>query len=663
MIYLALIAALAVTIYFYRHTKPELPVSQKILLSSLRFIALSIVLILLMNPIFTFVNKKEIHSKQIILLDDSISMEEKSTLGSKFELARNAALSLQQKLENSNYDAEILRFSSTLSGDRNSSSFANTLMKLQKEKMLQHVTAINLFSDGWLDDNEPDFIDNIQIPVNTYDLNFEASGFDLELSKLRYNQKTWLKEITPLVVEFSATDFDGKANLEFFLENKLIESKPVDFSKEKYQQVVFEYEFMKTGFQELYFKISSDSLGELNSDNNLHPGAVMVVPDKAKISLISDKMTWDGRYIVQAVTKNERFDIDFLVKNSKLMKQNIPVRLNDEIKNTKVLCLINNGNLHFNNSEAKLISNFADNGGGILWMGKPVDELSEILPAGKSGISRLFEGNFVLTSKADQYQSLDVVDKFLDEIPPARFYYTSPKIGSHVLAEFTEEQNPPALIFSEYQQGKILQLSFLDLYKWQLWGENGHYLEFINNSLQWLASSRSESFIVYSDQNSYLMGENVNIILTAFDEKFAPVSDLKAAINIKIDGQDFIQDYMTRDFEQYSYNFIPEKPGNYDVTVSSAETDQEDKTRFVINPANSESRDRGVNKSLLAYLATETGGKSLKDNDFKNNEPLADISYQIIRNEIPVYKKWYTFALFLITFSLEIFFRKRWGLL
>ncbi|HRR01024.1 MAG TPA: hypothetical protein P5518_06860, partial [Candidatus Cloacimonas sp.] len=66
----------------------------------------------------------------------------------------------------------------------------------------------------------------------------------------------------------------------------------------------------------------------------------------------------------------------------------------------------------------------------------------------------------------------------------------------------------------------------------------------------------------------------------------------------------------------------------------------------------------------LSWLANETGGKVLyaSNIDSYNPTPAKPIE-QITRKEIPLYKKWYVIALFIFIFCLELFFRRRWGLL
>ncbi|MCF7919968.1 MAG: VWA domain-containing protein [Candidatus Cloacimonetes bacterium] len=662
MVYIGIIAALGITLYFYWHTQPELSRRQRIMLGILRFLTLSIVMILLFNPILSYKNRIEVKPRLLLLLDNSQSMQEQSGGTSKFELEKQAALELQLGLQQRNYEAELHYFAAGLEGDSNSSRLAQTFSDLQEKNLLQNVEAIDLFSDGWFDD-DPDFMRNIQFPVNALDLDFKATGFDLEINRLRYNQRTWLKELTPFVVDVSAQGFTGNSRVKFFSNDKLLESKEVDFSQEKYQQLLFEFEFMDTGLKQFRFVIESDSLGELESANNMHPGAILVMPDKAKITLISDGMTWDGRYLVQAIIKNERFAADYLLKKTQLMKKNETVRLTDELTGTRVLCLINNGGLHFNNAEAALITAFVKQGGGLFLMGKSIKELAELNPAGPSNIARLFQGNFRLAPESSQYQSFNIMKEFLSEIPPVRFYYTTPRLGATRLATFQQEQEPPAIIFQEFEEGKVLFLSFLDLWKWQLWGEDDHYFTFMDNLMQWLSYDRAENFLAWSHQNSYLLGEDVQITLNAYDEKFAPVTDLKAEITLELDGKEYLQDFLTRSFDQYAYSFIAEKPGNYQVKIRDTERGLESKTSFIINQANSESRDRGINRALLSFLAEETGGKFYWNNDILAEYPAGEVRYEYLHKEIPLYKKWYTIALFLLVFCTEIFFRKRWGLL
>jgi len=122
---------------------------------------------------------------------------------------------------------------------------------------------------------------------------------------------------------------------------------------------LFEHEFSQTGLQPVRVEIHQDSLLEVGIENNSFPGAVLVLENKAAVKVISDELSWEGRYLVQAAERDERFEVTYLYKGSDLRKNRDVVSLGSELENCQVLCLINNGKLNFyKNLKIELIDRY-----------------------------------------------------------------------------------------------------------------------------------------------------------------------------------------------------------------------------------------------------------------------------------------------------------------
>ena len=642
---------------------PEISKGKRFLLAILRWIAIAIVMVLLFNPIIRYSRRKPVQQQQILLLDNSISMNEQTDDESKFQNYSIEADSVKLLLESKGYQCKVQEFADGVNGDKESTRLAKALTDLQENGSLKNTRDIFVFSDGWFDDSDPEFIQNIQYPVNVFQSDFQSTSFDLQITKLKYNKRSWLKEITPFIVDISSSHYSGVAELDFYISDNKIETRKIAFKDEKYQQMLFEHEFTDTGLQPVKFEIHQDSLLEVGIENNSFPGAVLVLENKAAVKIISDELSWEGRYLVQATVRDERFEATYLYKGKDLRDNRDVVTLGSELKDCQVLCLINNGKLKFSNSQIELIDRYVANGGGLYYLGLPLKGLERILPVRSTGIRREFEGKFRLTQESAAYQSFQIVKNNLDEIPPVRFYYTELLKSGTLLAEFPAEQTPPAFVFQEYGNGKVLYGSFLDLWKWQLWGEDDHYGQFNNNILQWLSYAKADNFFAWSEQNSYLIGEDVNIELAAFDEKYAPLTNLQAEIVITKDNKEYLRDYLNLNNDKYNYSFTAKDPADYQFTITDKQTQQETNGKFMITSSNSEVRDRGINTTLLQFIAKQTSGKIFSNKEDLADYPKAENRFNTTYYEIPLYKKWYIITLFLLSFCLEIFFRKRWGLL
>ena len=102
----------------------------------------------------------------------------------------------------------------------------------------------------------------------------------------------------------------------------------------------------------------------------------------------------------------------------------------------------------------------------------------------------------------------------------------------------------------------------------------------------------------------------------------------------------------------YNYSVFAEKPG------------QQIGGNFLVTDDNPEARDRGFNQPLLAFISKQTNGKILKAETLQDfTFTKATSIFEELKTELPIYRKWYLIALFLVCFCTELFLRKRWGML
>ena len=134
------------------------------------------------------------------------------------------------------------------------------------------------------------------------------------------------------------------------------------------------------------------------------------------------------------------------------------------------------------------------------------------------------------------------------------------------------------------------------------------------------------------------------------------------------EGKLIKKSFFLENVEGYYFNANIFQPGKYMVSAfyknrKIASTD------FIVYNKTSEKFDSGFNIINLKYIASLTGGKSF----FISNKKIGDVVSEltkpskakavIIFKEIPLYKKTYLVLIFLISFILELYLRKRWGLL
>jgi len=649
--------------FFYRKTIPSINGWQKILLISLRSFSIIILLLLLLNPILYFFQSKTQKPSVIILNDISESMQQVGKEQLKSVIFDNLRDEIESAVESEDYKIVNFDFANGIDGNTNSTNLSKTFQQVFKKKDSEDIEAIFLLSDGWFNDDELEIIENQNIPVYTVDPHFQSDDYDIKISSINHNKTVYRNEITPIEVNINSNNYNGEAKIELLSENKLIKEKEINFNGKDFQKITFNTSFSNTGFTPINLKITTDSL-EVNTDNNIINSAIQVKRDRSTILLISDNMNWDSKFINSTVSQDQHWQSKFLLKKRRLTNAGKNTVLKTEMNGVNVLTLINNSRLNFSKDEVKIINRFVRNGGGLFIVGKPIKELKDISPATSSSINRTFKSTFTLTKQSEQFNTFSSIGKKdLENIPPVSFYYVNSKVEAKVLAQFDNDEKSPAVLFNNIGNGKILHFAFIDLWKWQLWNSGDSYNNLMHNVFSWLGQTSSERFYASLDKNSFYRGEDINIELHTFDETLSPITEMNAEISVtNSENQIVHQNFMLKENNKHYIKISDLQSGKYKFIITDKISISQTEGEFVISQNSPESRDTGINLSLLSYISNKTNGKVI---DKADDIDIPKVEKEIIqiRSEIPIYKKWYIITIFLIAFCTELFLRKRWGLL
>ncbi len=660
---LTFLFALLISGYYNYRTQPEIPVSRRWLLFALRFVSLSILLTLLLNPILYYTRHKQLVPQIILLEDNSESMSLRHGNSDKSSQLKPLANKLIKRFQEAGYEVISHSFADGLDGDKNSSLLAKTLDSLAKNKELTNPEGIILVSDGWLRDESLAAVTRLGSPFYVLADSSSIPVPDLEVSSVRSNRYAYRGEPNTIRAEFLSRNFNGSATARLMIGNRIISTQTIKLENGKVSSLDFNHRFNQTGFYP--WKVE---LAPLNSEsrlsNNSYPGAIEVLADKERILLISDKPAWDNKFTLDAIAANPRWEAtSYQNRDGRLFNGETQVnRLAAE--NLAAMIIINNGNLKLDNATANFINSNFNKGIGLLYQGLPVPELASSLPMLRSNVLTSYQGFVNPTAQASGYPMLSSLAAGAKDVPPLDYYYVSASPGAEVLATINNPQNSPAIAVKSTGGGRSLAFATLNLWRWQLLSGEEGYNKLISSCLTWLGNKSTGSYsAIYN--NSYFRGEEIKIRLRSEDE--IRQSKLDANPRIRIldkDNKEVQADYMNRDGDEYSFAAALKEPGTYSFEISDKESGQSTKGRFELSESSLESRDFGYNLPLLSWLASETNGKLIYPSILESFSPLpAKPQEEVSRREVALYKKWYILSLFILTFCMELYFRRRWGLL
>ncbi len=666
MIYILSIAFIVAVFLYYRRTIPEIEPLKRYTLIVLRSAAAVIILIYLLNPILRYMQRTMFEPEITILEDRSLSMRQRIDGREKADFFGNARDIAEKGYEKAGFGIDEKTFAGGLIERPDtlivkSTRLQPTIEELAQKQLLDRVSRILLISDGWLQDENLDFVRKLGIPVDVIIPDIEDRQFDLEVTNVVTNRNAFAGEEAPIAVEAAAREFDGDAQLTLLIDQKPVAQKTISFKDQSYREAMFEHTFQREGLHlvEVAIEPTAKDLVETNTGNNRKATGVSISSKKKDILIVTDNPGWDTRFLKDALKLDRNWNIDILRFQGGALYRDRTRLGNREVNDLSfhLLIVINHGNLRLPAPFVKQVEQAVQSGRGLWVMGYPI--LGELLPARSSNIRKNFEGAILFTDDAQRYETFTARDA--TTIPPVDYLYVNPVADARQLAIVANEQRSPAILYHPYGQGKALYFCFLNLWKWQMWEDGNPYRLFVTDIVSWLTAQAKDRFQAFAEKQVVTLSEPVDIRLFALDETMRHQGNLNPSIRILDENDKTIyEDYLKVDDQGYRAEYTPQMPGEYTFVVRDDKTAQKAEGSFRVTSSDAESSDRGINEPLLRYLARETGGDVVTE-QFEPEKTSA-VTFESFR-EIALYRKYWLLALFLISYGLELLLRKRWGLL
>lgn len=656
------ILALLISAYYYLRTYPEQSKGRRLLLGGLRALSVGILLLLLISPVLYRIIHKPQVSEVLVLRDNSSSMNLMTGNQTKSALLQPFTDELSSRFKAAGYKPVSYDFADGLKGKADKTVLNPVLAELAQKHDLSRVKAIILSSDGWLRDESFEAVRKSGIPFYVIADTSSATAVDLAITGVQNNRYTYRNEPTIIRADLKSTGYSGPATAILKLSGKALARQSLNLKADQAASVEFTQRFSQTGLFPYSVDLEAPGAKERSLNNNSYPGAIEVLSDKEQILIFTDSPGWDGKFIQDVITTNARWEAKtFLIRGGQLY-QGEKVASLPNTANLAAIVVVNHGKLELPQTVADFILTNHRKGTGLLYQGYPLAALQAALPTRASNISAPYSGFLVWTPAADSYPMLATDSASRDEIPPLDYYYVTAAPGSQVLVELNNPQRSPAIVINTATGGKAVSFSFLNFWKWQLQSKNDGYGKLMTNVLTWLSNRNAGNYrAIYKP--SYFKGEEIKLDLRVDDDIRGSRLDLDPILKVRDDkGKEVFSDYMLPDDANYSLKLNLDKAGNYSFEISDKVSRDKTGGRFNLADASIEARDFDFNLPLLSWIASSSGGRLLALNS--DYQPLPAQKQEITQTlELPLYRKWYILSLFILAFSLELFLRRRWGLL
>lgn len=302
-------------LYFKRHQ--ELAKALKIILASVRFIAVAILLFLLLNPLLKYtqtINEKPLivvgvdNSNSIVQTQDSAFYRKEfqdgyrdfiSSLESKFNVATYSIGTQATKGSQLNFTEEQTDLQAFLS--MQADAFEG-----------QNVGAVVLASDGiYTKGLNPNYgILNQRTPVHTIKMGDTTVRKDALIASIRSNQIAYLNNTFPVVVDVQVKKAKGeKVTVSLFKNGQKLRSETIEINQNRFSKSLnFQLEAKALGVQGYSVQVSRVS-NEQYTSNNQRNFYIEVLNSKQKILLCASATHPDIGALRRGIEENENYEL------------------------------------------------------------------------------------------------------------------------------------------------------------------------------------------------------------------------------------------------------------------------------------------------------------------------------------------------------------------
>ncbi|MBI1807231.1 MAG: hypothetical protein HYR76_09300 [Ignavibacteria bacterium] len=705
---LLFLVCIGLTILFYRYTLPPLPTSRRIALSVFRGIALTLLLLMMFEPVFRFVSTNEQPPTVAILIDDSQSMTIRDGSGDRAATVRQFLQAKPFSGLPSGVRVKYFTFSSKLIATPTTvpdsilfkgeiTNLSDVLAQLKDQVTKENIQAVALISDGNYTAGKNPLYDAqaVAIPISAVGVGDTTEQKDVLVTRVITNNLAYAETRVPVDVTIKSSGYSGD-NVEVTVaEGSTVLDRKVIALKEGTQEypVRLFVEPKEEGMKKYSVGVSKLP-GELTERNNVRSFFMKVLKSKLRVMLIAGAPSPDVAAIRQALVEDQHLSVRALVqKGSNEFYDGTLTR--STVDSTDCIVFIGFPSSATTNETLKLLSLVIDQETKpILFINSKTTDYSKLqtfaplLPFMWSGVSTgevsVFpsvverqKNNPLITlegsASADGWQQLPPIYKTqtVFRTKPEADVIAAVKIQNIVLTE-------PLIATRNINRRKSFAITGHGVWRWRLLAQNNPSTEKIfpllmTNAVRWLTTKEEDKNVrVVSTKESFTTAEPIEFTGQVYDDQLHPVDNAEMRVELSRGNEKFQIALNAVGNGRYEGSLEGVGEGDYTFTVKATADGKvygEDRGKFSVGQMNVEFLETKMNKQLLEQMAFQTGGKYY---DIANTRELKNglVSGRKLEpkelvqsSEIELWNWKYLAAIVILLFALEWFLRKRSGML
>jgi hypothetical protein len=669
---------------YFRNENVVFEKRSRIVMASLRGVAMTLVAFLLLAPMIKMIRK--VTDKPVIILAIDNSESVKMGKDSAYYLSdyQNQVQQLANEL-GKNYEVNAC-----LLGDENNyvdyqeikadfSDKSTNLSALFDDINLlyanRNVGAVVMLTDGIynIGSNPYYAAQKVAFPVYTVGLGSDEQAKDLFIADIVHNKEVLKGNRAPVEVKVRAGKLSGKtAKLTVSDENGEVFSKTLQISGNQYFETVsFLVDANKTGL--LKYKIDMDELdGEVTYKNNHAQFFIRVIESKDKIAIVYDAPHPDVAAIRSALELSDNYDVTVVpIQDFKDKPSDYGLIILHQLPSKK-------------NPASSLLSQIRQSGVSSLYIIGTQTDLNAFngLNTGlqitqsknmTNNATAAYNSNFMLFSFSEETQEL------LPTLPPLQTPFGTYKAAVSSNLFMTQkisgvETKYPLFLFNDVNGAKIGVISGTGLWSWKVYDfvntqNHDAFNEIVNKTALFLVAKNDKS--PFRVRHNAVFAENAPVEFSAelYNESHELVNTPDVKLTIKGSGDTTYDAQFSKQNNAYYLNMGELPVGTYTWTAKTqlGNKSYEKSGTFSVQEIFVETANLVADFDLLKSIAKTTDGKFFARNEIekvakeiKANDNIKPIASYHKKYSMLLNSPWYLAAIVLLL-GIEWFLRKWHG--
>ena len=611
LFFVCILLGITFSVFLYYSQRKIIKKSILLFLSVTRFILITFLSFLILDPVIKTTNK--ITEKPIVvLLQDASSSVEKNIKDDLERLAKDL----------NGYDVFKYNFSDNLYDDFTiennglKTDFTKALSQIKSMFINKNLSSIVLASDGLNNTGiNPIYSDNLNVPIHTVCLGDTNLISDNSIFKVKHNDIVFQGNSFLAEINIKSLKFKGeKLNLRLEYNEKIIYNDELSItSNNQFFKIPVEIPTSEIGLQAFTVKINAIK-NEKNIKNNSYKFYVDVINSKYNILLVNDNSHPDVAAFVSVVGTNKDYDLE-VTKSDNLQK---------DLSSYNLIVLHSVNNIEFLNSIKENYDIPI-----LVFCKQDFNKYSSLFP--NINFKKRSSNNEVFSHVNKDFLNFKISTPMLDMInqsPPISTSFGTFNVGSNVDVFIYEKigntiSNSPICLFDKNDNQKVGIIFGEGFWRWKL----RDYQSNSNNDIfNGLFNKITQHLLIREDKSKFRLlydkeiNENEEIIFEAqvYNDNYELENKEDVSLILTNSNKKefkFIFDKIDDKYLLDLGNLASEK---YSVYAKVDKRNYEKYGQLTIRPVQIEALSTVADHQLLYNLSNITGGKSFSLSEFNS---------------------------------------------